>query len=114
MERASAQRWEIDQDEFGRPLIRHRHPTKTVSAYVAKDPTGSGTRAAQNARSAFGCLSPPIGLAPGPSRRYGLKHPTASVAPAGVTPAFLAACSVPQWLTCRAIGLADRMVPEPS
>ncbi len=31
-------RWEIDQDEFGRPVVRHRHPGRgVVPAYVAKD-----------------------------------------------------------------------------
>ena len=40
MESESAHGWEIDQDQFGRPLLRHRHPSKTVSADVAKDADG--------------------------------------------------------------------------
>lgn len=34
------ERWEIEQDEFGRPLIRHRHVTDSVVAYVSKDADG--------------------------------------------------------------------------
>ena len=45
MDPESAERWEIDQDEFGNPLVRHRHTTTTVSAYVAK--TGDGGRTAR-------------------------------------------------------------------
>jgi hypothetical protein len=41
MERDMAERWEIDQDDFGNPLVRHRHPTLTVQAYVVKEPDGS-------------------------------------------------------------------------
>ena len=44
MESRSTERWDIEQDEFGRPLVRHRHPTKTVSAYVAKDVEGVWAR----------------------------------------------------------------------
>lgn len=33
-------RWEIEQDEFGRPLIRHRHATDSVMAYVTTDADG--------------------------------------------------------------------------
>ena len=45
MDTESAERWEIDQDEFGNPLVRHRHTTATVSAYVVK--AGDGTRNAR-------------------------------------------------------------------
>jgi hypothetical protein len=45
MDAESAERWEIDQDEFGNPLVRHRHTTATVSAYVVKD--GDGRRTAR-------------------------------------------------------------------
>ena len=45
MDDESAQRWEIDQDEFGNPLVRHRHPTTTISAYVVK--RAEGDRQAQ-------------------------------------------------------------------
>ena len=45
MDAESAERWEIDQDEFGNPLVRHRHPTMTISAYVVKD--GLGDRRAR-------------------------------------------------------------------
>jgi hypothetical protein len=40
MDSEQAERWEIDQDEFGNPLVRHRHPTMTVAAYVSKDVDG--------------------------------------------------------------------------
>lgn len=41
MDSEQAERWEIDQDEFGNPLVRHRHPTMTVAAYISKDVDGS-------------------------------------------------------------------------
>ena len=38
-------RWEVDQDEDGGPLVRHRHDTDTAAdsqvAYVTKDADGS-------------------------------------------------------------------------
>ena len=40
MDQEAAERWEIDQDEFGRPLVRHRHTSTTVSAYLVKDADG--------------------------------------------------------------------------
>ena len=40
MDSEQAEQWEIDQDEFGNPLVRHRHPTMTVSAYISKDVDG--------------------------------------------------------------------------
>jgi hypothetical protein len=40
MERESVERWEIDQDEFGNPVVRHRHPTMTVQSYVIKGADG--------------------------------------------------------------------------
>jgi hypothetical protein len=45
MDEKAAERWEIDQDEFGNPLVRHRHSTVTVAAYVTKD--GDGKRSAR-------------------------------------------------------------------
>jgi len=39
-ERNTSERWEIDQDDFGRPLVRHRHPAETVAAYVSEDADG--------------------------------------------------------------------------
>jgi hypothetical protein len=45
MDSESAEQWEIDQDDFGNPLVRHRHPTFTVGAYVSKD--GNGRRTAR-------------------------------------------------------------------
>ena len=33
-------RWEVDQDEFGRPVVRHRHPTGTTPAYISRDADG--------------------------------------------------------------------------
>lgn len=45
MEQEAAKRWEIDQDEFGNPLVRHRHPTVTIPAYLSKD--GDGRRLAR-------------------------------------------------------------------
>jgi hypothetical protein len=44
MDSPSTERLEIEQDEFGRPLVRHRRPTKTVSAYVATDADGVWAR----------------------------------------------------------------------
>ena len=35
-----ADRWEIDQDEFGRPLVRHRHPTETLPTFITRDADG--------------------------------------------------------------------------
>jgi hypothetical protein len=43
MDTESANQWEIDQDDFGNPLVRHRHPTITVGAYVSKDAVGGRT-----------------------------------------------------------------------
>ena len=40
MDSESAERWEIDQDDFGNPVVRHRHTTATVGAYVSKDAEG--------------------------------------------------------------------------
>jgi hypothetical protein len=40
MDSESAERWEIDQDELGNPLVRHRHPSVTVSAHTVKDVDG--------------------------------------------------------------------------
>ena len=40
MDSESAAQWEIDKDEFGNPLVRHRHTTGTVGAYVSKDADG--------------------------------------------------------------------------
>jgi hypothetical protein len=36
----SAAQWEIDQDESGRPLVRHRHATIAVTALVTDDADG--------------------------------------------------------------------------
>jgi hypothetical protein len=71
MEGDSAHRWEIDQDEFGRPLLRHRHPTKTISAYVAWD--ADGVRYARCPACAERLRMPEAtdGPAPGPSRATG-------------------------------------------
>jgi hypothetical protein len=32
--------WEIDQDESGRPLVRHRHASVAVTAFVTDDADG--------------------------------------------------------------------------
>ncbi|HET6745280.1 MAG TPA: hypothetical protein VFH90_05440 [Candidatus Limnocylindria bacterium] len=40
MDSESAERWEIDQDDFGNPVVRHRHRTATVPAYVSKNADG--------------------------------------------------------------------------
>jgi hypothetical protein len=37
----SADRWEIEQDEFGRPLVRHRHVVDSIPCYVSKDADGN-------------------------------------------------------------------------
>jgi hypothetical protein len=36
----SAEQWEIDQDESGRPLVRHRHASIAVTAFVTDDADG--------------------------------------------------------------------------
>lgn len=36
----SADHWEIDQDESGRPLVRHRHSDISVTAIVTDDAEG--------------------------------------------------------------------------
>lgn len=36
----STESWEIDQDDFGDPLVRHRHPTTTIAAHVTKSADG--------------------------------------------------------------------------
>lgn len=41
VDRESLNRWEIEQDEVGRPRIRHRHPMGTISAYVSRDADGA-------------------------------------------------------------------------
>lgn len=43
MDTESANQWEIDQDDSGNPLVRHRHPASTIGAYVSKDGTGGRT-----------------------------------------------------------------------
>jgi hypothetical protein len=30
----------LEPDDFGRPLVRHRHPVGTILAYVSKDAEG--------------------------------------------------------------------------
>jgi quercetin dioxygenase-like cupin family protein len=34
MGEAAAREWEIDQDDYGQPVVRHRHPTGSITAYV--------------------------------------------------------------------------------
>lgn len=36
----SPERWEVEQDDFGRPMVRHRHFSGTVPAYVSIDAEG--------------------------------------------------------------------------
>jgi hypothetical protein len=36
----AADEWEIDQDESGRPLVRHRHSDVAVTAFVTDDAEG--------------------------------------------------------------------------
>ena len=33
--------WEVDQDESGNPLVRHRHAAVSVGAHIVKDEDGS-------------------------------------------------------------------------
>ena len=33
--------WELDQDESGNPVVRHRHTPISVGAYIVKDEDGS-------------------------------------------------------------------------
>jgi hypothetical protein len=40
MDEQDSERWEIDQDDFGNPIVRHRHVTRSVNAYVTKAATG--------------------------------------------------------------------------
>jgi hypothetical protein len=40
MEEELAVRWEVDQDEVGRPVIRHRHPPVAVQAQLSHDGNG--------------------------------------------------------------------------
>jgi len=40
MAEESADQWEIDQDEEGRPLVRHRHSEIAVTAFVTDDVDG--------------------------------------------------------------------------
>ncbi|MEP6468651.1 MAG: hypothetical protein ABJC24_02670 [Chloroflexota bacterium] len=40
MDNESAERWEIDQDELGNPLMRHRHTKISIGAPVTKDADG--------------------------------------------------------------------------
>jgi hypothetical protein len=59
MDAESAERWEIDQDDFGNPLVRHRHPTVTVSAYVIKDAGGGRTARCPDCGGVFDLPSRP-------------------------------------------------------
>jgi hypothetical protein len=43
MPHESAEEWEIDQDESGRPLVRHRHSSIAVTAFVTDDADGVRT-----------------------------------------------------------------------
>jgi hypothetical protein len=43
MPNESAEEWEIDQDESGRPLVRHRHASMAVTALVTDDAAGVRT-----------------------------------------------------------------------
>lgn len=36
----AAHTWELERDEFGRPIVRHRHPLATILAYVTTDADG--------------------------------------------------------------------------
>jgi hypothetical protein len=36
-----ADRWEIDQDDGGHPLVRHRHDAAAIVAYVRRTTDGS-------------------------------------------------------------------------
>lgn len=40
MPEQSADEWEIDQDETGRPLVRHRHANIAITALVTDDTDG--------------------------------------------------------------------------
>jgi hypothetical protein len=39
----AAERWEIDQDAVGNPLVRHRHPPLAVQSHVTKQADGRRT-----------------------------------------------------------------------
>jgi hypothetical protein len=53
MEQEAAERWEIDQDEFGNPLVRHRHPTLTVQAVISRDADGRRVARCANCGESF-------------------------------------------------------------
>lgn len=46
-------RWEIDQDDFGRPLVRHRHPAESVPAYISSDAAGNETARCAECRETY-------------------------------------------------------------
>lgn len=37
----SDRRWEVDQDELGNPLVRHRHDSAAIVAYIRRTTGGS-------------------------------------------------------------------------
>jgi hypothetical protein len=39
------ERWHVEYDDFGRPMVRHRHATETVEAYLSR--TADGFRVAR-------------------------------------------------------------------
>jgi hypothetical protein len=63
-------RWEIDQDEFGAPMVRHRHPIGTIAAYVTKDPEGTWKARCPSCSETFQLPTPP-GRGLGPSTDAG-------------------------------------------
>ena len=53
MKTEQADRWEIDQDESGNPMARHRHPTATVAAHVSMDVNGRHLARCPDCREEF-------------------------------------------------------------
>jgi hypothetical protein len=53
MNEEAAERWEIDQDDFGNPLVRHRHAPLTVQSYVIKGADGRRTARCPNCGDTF-------------------------------------------------------------
>ena len=40
-EKQDGDTWEVDQDESGNPVVRHRHPPISIGAYIVKGEDGS-------------------------------------------------------------------------
>lgn len=59
VEQGDRDRWEIEQDEFGKPLIRHRHPVGTIAAYVVRGADGAWTASCPSCGEKLRIPAPP-------------------------------------------------------